>query len=146
MKLKFLLFLVGFSLVTNVFAVNLHINPKADGEDKKSIAKSVTYPGYCQIEIINDSFTDVSVLGTFDDGSSIGFDIYRFESPHYISLFYNFYCHSQMYITIQSPFYTLYSGWTNVNSTIRILPYLKKQGLNKKDDSNKQATVEISTR
>lgn len=127
MKLKSLLFLVCFSLFTNVFAVNLHINPKADSEDKKSIAKGVTYPGYCQIEIINDSFTDVSVFGTYDDGSSVGFDIYRFDAPHYISLFYNFYCHSQMYITIQSPYYTLYSGWTNVNSTIRILPYLKKK-------------------
>ena len=135
MKLKSLLFVLCFSLFTNVFAVNVHINPKADSADKKTIAKGVTYPGYCQIEIINDSFTDVSVFGTFDDGSSIGFDIYRYEYPHYISLFYNFYCHSQMYITIQSPYYTVYSGWTNVNSTIRVVPFL-----------NKQAKAEISTR
>ncbi len=135
MKLKSLLFLVCFSLFSNVFAANLHINPKADAEDKKSITKNITYPGYCQIEIINNSFTDVTVFGTYEDGSSLAFDIYSFDTPHYISLFYNFYCHSQMYITIQSPYYTLYSGWTNVNSTIRILPYLKNQ-----------AKAELSTR
>ncbi len=53
MKLKSFLFLVCFSLFTNVFAVNLHVNPKADNKDKQSIAKNVTYRGYCQIEIIN---------------------------------------------------------------------------------------------
>lgn len=135
MKLKSLLFVVCFSLFTNVFAANLHMHPKADSADKKSIEKGITYPGYCQIEIINDSFTDVRVFGTFDDGSMVDFDIYRFESPHYISLFYNYYCHNSMYITIQSPYYTLYSGWTDVNSTIHVVPYL-----------NKQAKVELSTR
>jgi len=124
MKLKSLLFIACFSLFTNVFAANMHLHPKADTADKQSIAKGVTFPGFCQIEIINDSFTDVRVFGTFDDGSIVDFNIYRFESPHYISLFYNFYCHNSMYITIQSPFYTIYSGWTNVNSTIRIVPYL----------------------
>lgn len=127
MKLKSLLFLVCVSLFSNVFAANLHMNPKADAEDKKSITKNLTYPGFCQIEIINNSFTDVTVFGTYDDYSTIAFDIYSFDSPHYVSLFYNLYCHSQMYITVQSPYYTLYSGWTNVNSTIRILPYLKNQ-------------------
>jgi hypothetical protein len=145
MKLKSLLFLVCFSLFTNVFAANLHLNPNANPEDKISIAKGVMYPGYCQIEIINDSYDDVRVFGTYHDGSSIGFDIYRFEAPHYISLYYNFRCHSKMYITIQSAYSTIYSGFTSVNSTIRIVPYLNKPGLNKQD-SKKQSTVEISNR
>ncbi|HEL8434913.1 TPA: hypothetical protein U0D71_000105, partial [Legionella pneumophila] len=81
MKLKSLLFVVCFSLFSNVFAANLHLHPKADNADKKSIQKSVTYPGYCQIEIINQSFTDVRVFGTFDDGTTIDFNIYRYESP-----------------------------------------------------------------
>jgi hypothetical protein len=134
MKLKSLLVVVFFSLFTNVFAANVHLHPKADKADSNKVAASasasaanVTYPGYCQIEIINDSFTDVRVFGTFDDGSNLDFNIYRFESPHYISLFYNFYCHNGMYITIQSPYYTVYSGWTNTNSTIRVVPYLNKQ-------------------
>jgi len=135
MKLKSLLFLVCFGLFANVFAANMHLHPKADNSDKKSIMKGITYPGYCQIELINDSYTDVRVLGIFDDGSTVDFNIYRFESPHYISLFYNFYCHNSMYITIQSPYATIYSGWTDVNSTIRIVPYL-----------NKQAKVKLSSR
>ncbi|CAM2939089.1 hypothetical protein [Legionella worsleiensis] len=134
MKLKSLLIVVCFSFFSHAFAANMHLNPNADSKDKQSIEKSVAYPGYCQIEIINQSFTDVTVFGTFDDGSTVDFNIYRYESPHYISLFYNFYCHSGMYITITSPYYTLYSGWTNVNSTIRVVPYLK------------QAKVELSTR
>lgn len=127
MKLKSFLFVVCFSLFTNVFAANMHLHPKADTADKKSVAKNLTYPGYCQIEIINDSFTDVNVFGTFDDGSTVNFNIYRYESPHYISLYYYYYCHDGMYLTIQSPYYTVYSGWTNVNSTIRVVPYLKNQ-------------------
>lgn len=134
MKLKSLLFIVCFSLITNVFAANVHLNPNAGNEDKQPTGKNITYPGYCQIEIINHSFTDVRVFGTFDDGSTVDFNIYRYESPHYINLFYNFYCHSGMYITIQSPYYTVYSGYTDVNSTIRVVPYLK------------QAKAELSTR
>ncbi|MFI4918011.1 MAG: hypothetical protein ACHP65_00485 [Legionellales bacterium] len=157
MRLKSLLFVVCFSMLTNVFAINLHMNPNADSADQESAkqglsapkvaknglsapqaaaaAKGVTYPGYCEIEIINNSFTDVRVYGTFDDGSTVDFNVYRYESPHYISLFYYFYCHSGMYITVQSPFYTIYSGWANVNSTILVAPYF-----------NKQAKVTISDR
>lgn len=142
MKLKSMLFVLCFSLLANVFAANVHFNPKMQNEDKKTVEKGISYPGYCQIEIINDSFTDVRVYGTFDDGASLDFSIYRYESPHYISLFYYGYCHSGMYITIQSPFYTIYSGWTNVNSTIRIVPYLKNQA----NGLNNQAKAEISTR
>ncbi|MGC1183065.1 hypothetical protein [Legionella sp.] len=126
MKLKSLVFVIFIGLFSNLFAANVHLNSKADTADKKSIAKEVMYPGYCQIEIINDSFTDVYVYGNFDDGSSIDFSIYRYEAPHYISLFYYFYCHSGMYLTIQSPYGVVYSGWTNVDSTVHIVPFLKK--------------------
>ena len=126
MKLKSLLFVICLSLFGQVFAANLHLNPKADVADKKSIAKESMYPGYCQIELINDSYTDVFVYGTFDDGSTIDFNIYRYEAPHYISLYYYFYCHSGMYLTIQSAYGVVYSGWTNVDSTVRIVPFLNK--------------------
>jgi hypothetical protein len=120
---------VLFSLFTNVFAANIHLHPKANTASKKSNSKSLTYPGPCELEIINDSFTDVNVYGLFDDYTSISFNIYRFESPHYISLYYgnyNPYCHSGMYLTITSPYNTVYNGWANVHSTIRIVPYLKQ--------------------
>lgn len=127
MKLKSVLFVVFFSLFNSVFAANMHLNPAASSQDIKTVQKGISYPGYCQIEIINDSFTDVRVYGTFDDGEYLDFNIYRYEAPHYISLFYGFGCHSGMYITIQSAFGTIYSGWTDVNSTIRVVPYLAKQ-------------------
>ncbi|MDR3503150.1 MAG: hypothetical protein P4L79_11290 [Legionella sp.] len=125
MKLKSLLFVICLGFFSNLFAVTAHMHPKADAADKKSIAKETMFPGYCQIEIINDSFTDVYVYGTFDDGSTIDFSIYRYEAPHYINLFYYFYCHSGMYLTIQSPYGVVYSGWTNVDSTIHVVPFLK---------------------
>ncbi len=135
MKLKSLLFLVCFSLFSNVFAANLHMNPNADAEDKKSITKNLTFPGFCQIEIINYLPVPVVVSGTFDDYTTTAFSIPDLDSPHYISLFYGFYCHSQMYITIESPYYLLYEAMTPVNSTIRLYPYLKNQ-----------AKAEITTR
>jgi hypothetical protein len=127
MKLKSILFAVVFSIFGSAVAANLHMNPNATPEDKQSATKNLTYPGYCEIEIINDSFSDLRVYGQYDDGATISFDIYRYEYPHYISLFYNFYCHSGMYLTIQTPFNTAYQGWASTNSTIRIVPFLKKE-------------------
>lgn len=131
MKLKSLLLMFCLSLFSNVFAANMHLHPKADshvnGSDAQSAKKEMNYPGFCQIEIINDSFTDVRVFGTFDDYSTIDFNIYRYEAPHYISLYYYGYCHNGMYINIQSPFSTVFSGWVNVDSTVRILPFKGKQ-------------------
>lgn len=126
MKLKSVLFAICLSLIGQAFAANVHLNPKAEEADKKSVAKEAMYPGYCEIEIINDSPTNISVFGTFDDGSSIAFDIYRFDAPHYISLYYYGYCHGGMYLTIQYLYGTIYSSWTNVGSTIHIVPYLAK--------------------
>ena len=31
-----------------------------------------------------------------------------------------------MYLTVQSPYGIVYSGWTSVDSTVHIVPYLKK--------------------
>ena len=127
MKLKSLIFIVFLGLFTNSFATNMHLHPKAENTDKKEITKKLTYPGFCEIEIINDSFSDLRVSGTFDDGTGLDFYIYRYEAPHYISLFYYGYCHSGMYLTVQTPFYTVYSDWTNAYDSIRVVPYLKNK-------------------
>lgn len=135
MKLKYLLCAISLGLFSNVFAANVHTNPKADPVELKAAAKHLSYPGYCQIEIINNSSTDVRVFGTFDDGAMVDFYVYRYEAPHYINLNYYGYCHSGMNLTIQSPFQTLYSGWTSVDTTIRLGYYL-----------NNQVKAELSTR
>lgn len=125
MKLKSLLLVICLCFFNVVFASNVSLHPKVSTADKKAIASNLMYPGYCQIEIINESYTDVDVFGTFDDGSTVNFSVYRFEAPHYIDLFYYFYCHSGMYLTIQSLHGVFYSGWINVDSTVHIVPYLK---------------------
>lgn len=139
MKLKSLFLVVCFSLISNVFAANVHMHPETSAEDQKSVTqskksdeKNLTYPGYCQIELINQSSTNVRVIATYDTGYVDDFNIYSYESPHYMNLYYHFYCHSGMYITIMNlfpPYNTIYSGWTNVNSTVvvRNFPYLDKK-------------------
>jgi hypothetical protein len=135
MKLRSLILGICLSLCTSVFAANnQHLHPQANNTDNQpatngSVAKNLKYPGYCEIEIINRSFSNVSVYGTFDDGTSLQpFDIYSFESPHYISLYYYGYCHYGMniYINTFGGSY-VYSGYTPVGTTIRVVPYLANQ-------------------
>jgi hypothetical protein len=130
MKIKSLLFVCCLSLMGSLYAENRHIHPKADVNNAKSAtAKNARFPGYCQIEIINSSFDNVTVYGTFDDGTSMApFNIYSYESPHYISLFYYNYCHRDMYLDIVTfSGYHVYSGYTRTESTVRIVPYLANQ-------------------
>ncbi|VEG92425.1 hypothetical protein [Legionella spiritensis] len=129
MKLKSLLFVCCLGLLSAAFADNRHIHPQAKEKDVKSSVKNAMYPNYCEIEIINDSYDGVNVYGRFDDGSYLdAFSIRRYEAPHYISLYYYGYCHSWMNIYIDTfSGYHVYSGYTPVNSTIRIVPYLKNQ-------------------
>lgn len=131
MKLKAVWLFVCVSMCSHLFAANLHLHPKADSkeanESSRSVEKNMSYPGYCEIEIINDSFTDLRVFGTFDDNSPLYFNIFRYDPPHYVGLYYYSYCHNGMYLTIQNPYYTVFSGWVNTNSTVRIVPYLNQQ-------------------
>lgn len=130
MKLKMLLLVGCFSLASNLFAANVHKHPQAEAQTAKPSEKKLMSPGYCEIEIINRSFTDVSVYGTFDDNSPVDFDVYRGDGPHYISLYYYGYCHQDMYLEIyplHNHSYPIYSGITAVNSTVLIDTYLKNQ-------------------
>ena len=129
MKLRSLVFGLCVSLCSSVFAANQHLHPQANNTDKAPQDKKVSYPGFCEIEIINRSFEHVSVYGVFDDGASLEpFNVYSFESPHYISLYYYGYCHSGMNLFINTfDGDYLYSGYTPTGTTIRIVPYLAKQ-------------------
>ena len=129
MKLRAFVFACCFSLISSVFAANQHLHPQAGNAEKAPANKGLTYPGYCEIEIINQSYDDVRVSGLFDDGIGLQpFSIYSYESPHYISLYYYGYCHAGMNIYIDTySGYRVYAGYTPTNSTIRIVPYLAKQ-------------------
>lgn len=92
----FLAGLLGFFSAAH--AANQHVHPQAD-----ALKSSANWAGSCEIEIINRSFSDVRVFGLFDDGIPLEpFNVYSFELPHYISLYYNGYCHRGMELDIDT--------------------------------------------
>jgi hypothetical protein len=122
------------AFVSTAYADNHHSYPEAanaQGNKLQATAQPVKakYAGYCEIEIINNSFGDVRVSGVFDDGTPLyPFTVYSFESPHYISLFYYGYCHAGMNLYIDNYYgYNIYSGYTRAEATVRIYPFLKDQ-------------------
>ena len=87
------------------------------------VGEAYAYPGYCQIELINDSHENVMVHAAFDDGSSSAFPMQARDHPHYISLFYNHYCHSGVEVRVTDQRGILYHAWTRVSATVRIVPH-----------------------
>lgn len=117
MKIKSAILGLCIGLCSSVFAANL---PNMEGP--RAPAKNASYPGYCEIEIANNSFDNVRVYGVFDDGTSLSpFNIYTFESPYYISLYYYGYCHAGMYLYIDTfSGYRIYAGYTETGTTLRV--------------------------
>ena len=130
MKIKSLLFVCGLSLMSSVFAGNRHVHPDVNANKTENpVLNKSLMPNFCEIEIINSSWDNVTVYGQFDDGSAlIPFNIYSYESPYYISTYYYGYCHSDMYLDIVTfSGYHVYTGYTRTESMIRIVPYLTNQ-------------------
>ncbi len=134
MKFKGFVVACLFTLFSPVFAANQHVHSDANNDtqmaqsakDSKltNAAKKMGWPGYCEIEIINHSYSDVRVNGVFDDGIALTpFSVYSYESPHYISLFYYGYCHDGMDLYIDTFYGTpVYAGYVPRYSTVRIVP------------------------
>lgn len=124
--MKFLRFVFACCLffASSTFAKNQHLHPKADDTSLVKAPTAVAFPGYCEIEISNRSFEDVRVYGVFDDGLSMDpFNVYSFEAPHYISLFYYGYCHDGMDLYMDTfSGYNIFSGYVPRYTTIRIVP------------------------
>lgn len=124
MKLIAWIGLCCLGLGSSVFAGNRHTYPETNNSVNQLVASDVKWTDGCEIEIVNRSYVDVRVFGVFDDGTTLEpFNIYSFESPHYISLFYNGYCHAGMDLdmdTIRG--YHVYSGYTRRGSTVLLLP------------------------
>lgn len=128
MKLQAIAISCLVALGSSVYATNNHVHP----EDKSNAvsgapAVQAKFAGYCEIEVINRSYGDVRVSGTYEDGMPLQpFTIYSFEAPHYISLYYYGYCHYGMDLYVDSYYgYPLYSAYTTGGTTVRIVPYLK---------------------
>ena len=122
MKFLTLIMACFLSVTLPAFAANQHLHPKAESIRAGS-NNSLGFPGSCEIEIVNRSFDDVRVYGVFDDGMNMDpFNVYSFESPHYISLFYYGYCHDGMDLYIDSFYgYKIFAGYVPRYTTIRIV-------------------------
>lgn len=96
-------------------ATKVYTHPHA--KDKPEATKMMA-PGYCQIEIINQRSTMLAVYGTFDDNSTLSFYVNPGDIA-YINLYYYGACHNDMYLTINSPYATLFSGYIPVYTTLR---------------------------
>jgi hypothetical protein len=136
-----------FALMSSGYAAtaNHHVHPEDTSAQATTPVPSLKakYAGYCEIEIINQSYDDVRVNGVFDDGKPLdSFSIYSYEAPHYISLYYYGYCHYGMNLYIDSYYgYNLYSAFTTRETTVRIypVPYLK-------EGDKAKSKVEVSPR
>lgn len=124
MKFKSFIFMICLSLGSTGFSANHHQNPRVNQGQSESAGKQIQAPYACEIEILNHSFDDVEVYGVFDDGSNLNpFIAYRFDAPHYISLYYSGYCHEGMRLRMQTTEgHFIYSGYTPKQSSILILP------------------------
>ena len=130
MKLKIFFLLTSLLCSVGTFAdQNHHAYPETESSVSKYNKKGLKWPGYCEIEVINDSFTSVRVYGVFNDGVLLRpFNIYTYEYPHYISLFYYGYCHAGMDLYVDTlGGYHLYAGYTPTNTTLHIVPYMMKE-------------------
>ena len=135
MRLKNLVFICLLGLFSPLFAANKHLHAGTNEASQPSTPNALAaqqspsqtkfgWPGYCEIEIINNSYDDVRVYGVFDDGIALEpFNVYSYESPHYISLYYYGYCHNGMDLYVDT-FYGahIYAGYVSRYSTIRIVP------------------------
>ena len=137
MKLKSLLLVCGVSLFNNVYAGNIHTHQPSNNLVQAAADKAVMRPSNCQIEIINNSYNDVRVFGIFDDSTTVDFFVYRYDPVQYIDLYYHGYCHPNMFITLQTPYSTIYSNYTDVYSTLTVYPSLAKATMEKVEVKNK---------
>lgn len=133
MKIKSLLIACCFGLMGNAIADNRHYFPGHDSAPVEAAAAQTdlkaTAAGWCEVEIINQSYDNVTVYATLDNGAAVApFDIYSWEAPHYVDLAYRGYCNSRAYLDIVTfSGYHVFSGYAYGGATVRLVPYLNKQ-------------------
>lgn len=128
--LSCLLSMPGFAASTNTHTYPGEKHAKAAESALKS-DKNISFGG-CEVEIINDSFSNVTVYGRYDDGIPlVPFNVYSYEFSHYIDLYYNGYCHSGIYLSIVTfSGSTIFSAWVYTGSTLHVVPMLSQLKVN----------------
>jgi len=136
MNFKSLLLACSFCLSMSASAENAqshagtyHLYPGSEQTETKASGKdTVKMPGYCEIEIVNNSGRAIRVYGVYEDGVSLpAFPMFSYEYPQYISLFYNGYCHNGMDVYIDSYYfgYHLYAAYTYTGTSLYVNPFQK---------------------
>jgi len=112
-------------LSTSVFASNRHNHPQTEN----AATPDMKWAGNCEVEIINQSYLDVQVFGVFDDGVALDpFNIYSFSPAHYISLYYNGYCHAGIDLDIDTfSGYHVFGYYVHRGTTVLIVPDMMNQ-------------------
>ncbi len=107
-------------LSSSLFASTRHNHPQVNAQATQKMA----WAGNCEVEINNQSYTDVQVFGVFDDGVYLDpFNIYSFSPSHYISLYYNGYCHAGIDLDIDTfTGYHVFGYYVRRGTTVLIVP------------------------
>jgi len=114
------LFLGCLCCLSSSFASTRHSHPQTN----TAATQNMTWAGNCEVEIINQSYMDVQVFGVFDDGADLDpFNIYSFSPAHYISLYYNGYCHAGIDLDIDTfTGYHVFGYYVRRGTTVLIVP------------------------
>lgn len=120
----FVILALFFSQIT--FALQASYHQRDNSRPPTAAHDKVSIFGGCYIEVINDSFSNVTVYGRYDDGIPlIPFDVYSYEYSHLIDMFYDGYCHSGMYLSIVTfSGYAIFSGYVFTGSSLHVVPGL----------------------
>ncbi len=115
-------------LIASLFAIPTF----AATPNKISMKVGYTAPGYCEIEVANQSHKGAYVDILYDNHTRRnGNYVYPGYSLN-IPLYYGGYCHQYAYLNIYSPeHYLLFSGYAYVGHTITIHSALGKQSIKK---------------
>jgi hypothetical protein len=122
MKLKSLMVSLCLSACSVAFAGQQSFT-QVNGSDPLPASKHLSVPGYCEVEVINQSYDNITVYGTYENGVSIEpFSMYQYDTYH-IPLYYNYTCSDKIYVDIVTfKGVHIYSAWTRVGQILRIVP------------------------
>lgn len=97
-----------------------HFFPGAEKQQAKTMA-----PGYCEVELYNNTFSTISIYAEYDSWNKLHFVMYP-QERHYVSLDYNGYCHSSMYMEAYDANGMFYNKYTPVDYTLTFSSKLKQ--------------------
>ncbi len=124
MKKHLWLMFCCLSLTTSVFAVNHHFSSQASPREAAN-GKMITEPGFCEIEIINQSNFNLVISGHLENGAVLKpFHFPFYDAPHYVSAYSKGRCYPGMYIKIDTlTGYPVFYDYVYTYQTLYVFPF-----------------------